>query len=67
MNLEKYIKEEIIKLKEKINKEDIPIAIQIPEGLKQYSEFILDLLNDYEPVLFVDLAMEFVILKTLKQ
>jgi 2-(3-amino-3-carboxypropyl)histidine synthase len=47
---------EIKKLKsEKLNKkEDSPLAIQIPEGLKQFLPEILDELNEFNPRVFVD-------------
>jgi 2-(3-amino-3-carboxypropyl)histidine synthase len=49
------ILKEIIQLKKKLTiKKDSPIAIQIPEGLKQYTAQILDLLKDFNPLLFVD-------------
>jgi 2-(3-amino-3-carboxypropyl)histidine synthase len=54
MILKKRLVEEINKIKKKINKDEKPITIQIPEGLKQYSLLILDLFKEYDPYLFVD-------------
>jgi len=52
---EERILKEIIKLKEKLTVEkDSPLALQIPEGLKQYTTEILEELKDFKPVLFVD-------------
>ncbi len=52
---EDRILKEIKKLKEKISVEkDSPLALQIPEGLKQYTTEILEELKDFKPVLFVD-------------
>jgi 2-(3-amino-3-carboxypropyl)histidine synthase len=52
---EERILKEITKLKEKLAVEkDSPLAIQIPEGLKQYATEMLEELKDYKPVLFVD-------------
>lgn len=53
-NLYKILEEEIKNLKKKISKDDSPIAIQIPEGLKTKATFILDSLKEYHPLLFVD-------------
>lgn len=50
MNLKEIIKKEIKKLKIK----DAPIAVQIPEGLKSLSIFILEELKENQPILFVD-------------
>ncbi len=51
MSLKKIIIEEI-----KNAKTDIisPVAVQIPEGLKQFSTLILEELKDLDPILFVD-------------
>lgn len=51
---EERLKEELLKLKDSLNAEDVPVAIQLPEGLKQFSTLVLDELSDFEPVLFVD-------------
>ncbi|MFP4568309.1 MAG: diphthamide biosynthesis enzyme Dph2 [Candidatus Woesearchaeota archaeon] len=51
---EKWLKEELEKLKKEIKKEDSPIAIQLPEGLKQFTTLVLDELAEYEPIIFVD-------------
>ena len=51
---EDRIKEELLKLKKTLKKEDIPIAIQLPEGLKQHSTLVLEELKEFDPVLFVD-------------
>ena len=51
MSLKEIIITEIRKIKKEIMP---PLAIQIPEGLKQFSSFILEELKDYSPVLFVD-------------
>lgn len=52
--IEESLMKEIKNIKSKIKTNDTPIAIQIPEGLKQYSTEILEHLKDYKPVLFVD-------------
>lgn len=54
MSLKITIIKEIDSLSKKLTKEDAPLYIQIPEGLKQYSLLILDKLKEFEPVLFVD-------------
>ena len=54
MSLKQTIIDEINNLKTKLTEKDKPLAIQIPEGLKQFSVFILDELKDFNPVLFVD-------------
>ncbi|MFA5745228.1 MAG: diphthamide biosynthesis enzyme Dph2 [archaeon] len=54
MTLTEIITEEIKNLKKELKTEDKPLAIQIPEGLKQFSCTILDELKDFEPLLFVD-------------
>ncbi len=52
---EDRIFKEIKKLKQKLTVEkDSPLAIQIPEGLKQYTTKLLDEFKDYKPILFVD-------------
>lgn len=51
MSLKDIITTEIKKIKTEIV---LPLAIQIPEGLKQFSSLILEELKDYSPVLFVD-------------
>lgn len=51
---EARLKEELKKLKLVLKKEDAPICIQLPEGLKRFSTFVLDELKDFNPVLFVD-------------
>lgn len=48
------IKDVLFKELKKIKIKDKRIAIQIPEGLKQYSTEILDYFKDNNPVLFVD-------------
>ena len=48
------IKEQLVKEIKKLKIIEKPIGIQIPEGLKQYSEIILDLFKENEPILFVD-------------
>jgi len=48
------IKEQLIKEIKKIKINEKPIAIQIPEGLKQYAEIILDHFNKNEPIMFTD-------------
>jgi 2-(3-amino-3-carboxypropyl)histidine synthase len=48
------LKEELKTLKKKLSAEDKPIAIQLPEGLKQHSTLILDELKEYDPILFTD-------------
>ena len=48
------IKEQLIKEIKKLKIIEKPIGIQIPEGLKQYSEIILELFKENEPILFVD-------------
>jgi len=53
-NLETILKKEISSLKKKLTKKDNPLAIQIPEGLKTKTTYILDLLKEYNPFLFVD-------------
>lgn len=51
MSLKEIIIREIRKIKTEIVS---PLAIQIPEGLKQFSTLILEELKDYSPALFVD-------------
>jgi 2-(3-amino-3-carboxypropyl)histidine synthase len=51
---EDSLKRELVLLKEKLSLSDVPIAIQLPEGLKQFSTLVLDELKDFDPVLFVD-------------
>ncbi|MFH0906398.1 MAG: diphthamide biosynthesis enzyme Dph2 [archaeon] len=51
--IETLIKKEVLEIKRKI-KDTSPIAIQLPEGLKQYSLLILDLFKNNSPILFVD-------------
>ncbi len=48
--IKEILKKELKGLKTK----EKPIAIQIPEGLKQYSTEILDFFKDNKPILFVD-------------
>jgi len=48
--IKEILKKELKGLKTK----EKPIAIQVPEGLKQYSTEILDFFKDNEPILFVD-------------
>lgn len=49
------LKKEIINLKKKLTiLENAPLAIQVPEGFKQYATEILDLFKEYNPILFVD-------------
>jgi len=48
------IKEILFKELKKIKTKEKPIAIQIPEGLKQYSTEILDFFKNNDPTLFVD-------------
>lgn len=46
---------EVKDLKKRLDvRKDSPLAIQIPEGLKQYSLDILDEFKEYSPILFVD-------------
>jgi len=46
---------EIKELKERLDvSKDSPLAIQLPEGLKQYSTEILDNFKEFKPILFVD-------------
>jgi len=45
---------ELKKLKSSLSSDDKPVAVQLPEGLKQYSTLVLDELCDFDPVLFVD-------------
>jgi len=57
MYKDRIIKEikEIKELKEKLDvSKDSPLAIQLPEGLKQYSTEILDNFKEFKPILFVD-------------
>lgn len=51
MSLKEIIIREIRKIKTEIVS---PLAIQVPEGLKQFSTLILEELKDYSPALFVD-------------
>lgn len=53
MYKERVLKE-VIKLKNLLTIKDSPIAIQLPEGLKQYTLDILEELKEFKPVLFVD-------------
>ena len=48
------LEEELNKLKPSLKKEDTPVAIQLPEGLKQHTITVLEELKEFEPVLFVD-------------
>jgi len=48
------IKEQLLKEIRKLNIKEKPIAIQIPEGLKQYSVDILNNFKKNNPILFVD-------------
>lgn len=54
MSLKETMIVEINKLKKELGEKDKPLAIQIPEGLKQFSVFILEELKDFSPALFVD-------------
>jgi len=51
MSLKEIIVTEINNIKSEIV---APVAIQIPEGLKQFSSLILEELKSYEPILFTD-------------
>ncbi len=48
------LEKELSALKEKLSLEDMPVGIQLPEGLKQYSTLVVDSLRDFNPILFVD-------------
>jgi len=54
MSLKETIIKEIDVLKKELTEKDSPIAIQLPEGLKQFSVLILKELNAFSPALFVD-------------
>ena len=51
---EEKLKVELENLKNSLSVDDSPLAIQLPEGLKQFSTLVLDYLKDFNPVLFVD-------------
>lgn len=51
---EKKLKKELENIKKELLNEEKPIAIQLPEGLKQHSTTVLDYLKEHDPVLFVD-------------
>lgn len=51
---EERLKDELAKLKISLNINDAPVAIQLPEGLKQFSTLVLDELEEFDPVLFID-------------
>ncbi len=51
MSLKEIIIAEINNIKSELI---APVAIQIPEGLKQFSSVILEELKNYEPILFTD-------------
>lgn len=54
MSLKETIIRELEILKKELTKKDCPVAIQIPEGLKQFSTLILKELEGLSPALFVD-------------
>lgn len=51
---EASLKKELSSIKEKLSQEDKPLAVQLPEGLKKHSLYVLDYLKDHDPVLFID-------------
>ena len=48
------LEKELDKLQKTLKKEETPIAVQLPEGLKQHSTLVLESLKEFEPILFVD-------------
>ena len=64
MSLKEIIIREIRKIKTEIVS---PLAIQVPEGLKQFSTLILEELKDYSPALLLILAMVLAISSLKKQ
>lgn len=54
MSLKETIVRELGVLRKELTQKDVPIAIQIPEGLKQFSVLILKELKEFSPALFSD-------------
>jgi len=54
LSLKETLIREIETIRKELTEKDSPLGIELPEGLKQFSTLVIELLKDYEPVLFVD-------------